>query len=103
MRRARIPLGSRLVMAFTGVALVVLLGSGVATYGLVRRSLQQHAVQTMRARSADLAALVKANNFTVRPAQRFRIGLRAADMQAVLITSAGGVADLPNYQLPASL
>lgn len=103
MRRARVSLRTRLVVAFTGVALVVLLLSGIATYGLVRRSLQQHALTDMRARSTDLAALIKSNDFTARPAQRFRIGLRAADMQAVLVNRAGTVLDLPNYQLPATL
>jgi signal transduction histidine kinase len=103
MRPAHISLGTRLAIAFTGVALVVLLLSGLASYGLVRRSLQQHALESMRARSADLAAIVKSNDFTVRPAQKFRIGLRAADMQAVLVTPAGTVAQLPNYQLPPEL
>ena len=103
MRRARISLRTRLVAAFTGVALVVLLLSGVATYELVRRSLQQRALADMRARSSDLAALVRSNDFAARPAQRFRIGLRAANMQAVLVTPSGAVPDLPNYQLPASL
>jgi len=103
VRRARLSLRTRLVAAFTGVALVVLLLSGFATYELVRRSLQQRALADMRARSSDLAALVRSNDFTARPAQRFRIGLRAANMQAVLVTPSGTVADLPGYQLPASL
>jgi two-component system, OmpR family, sensor kinase len=103
LRRARTSLRTRLIVAFTGVALVVLLLSGLATYGLVRRSLQQRALEDMRSRSADVAALVKSNDFAARPAQRFRIGLRAADMQAVLVTPAGAVLDLPNYQLPPAL
>jgi signal transduction histidine kinase len=103
LRRARISLRTRLIVAFTGVALVVLLLSGLATYGLVRRSLQQHALDNLRARSADLAALVKSSDFAARPAQKFRIGLRAADMQAVLVSPAGVVLDLPAYQLPAGL
>ena len=103
MRPARISLRTRLVIAFTGVALVVLVLSGLATFGLVRRSLQQRALSDMRGRSADLAALVQSNDFQARPAQKFRIGLRAADMQAVLITPAGTVANLPNFQLPPPL
>jgi two-component system sensor histidine kinase BaeS len=99
----RISLRTRLVAAFTGVALVVLVLSGLATFGLVRRSLQQRALSDMRSRSADLAAAVKSTDFTSRPAQKFRIGLRAADMQAVLISPAGDVVDYPNYQLPPSL
>ncbi|MDQ1385386.1 MAG: two-component system, OmpR family, sensor kinase, partial [Actinomycetota bacterium] len=99
----RVSLRTRLVAAFTGVALVVLVLSGLATFGLVRRSLQQRALSDMRARSADLAAAVKSTDFTSRPAQKFRIGLRAADMQAVLISPAGDVVDYPNYQLPPSL
>ncbi len=103
VRPSRISLRVRLVVALTGVALVVLLLSGVATYALVRRSLQQHSVENMRSRSSDLAAIVKTNDFATRPVQRFRIGLRAADMQAVLVTPAAVVEDLPNYQLPATL
>ncbi len=90
-------------MAFTGVAFVVLVLSGVATYGLVRRSLQQHALADMRSRSADLAAFIKSTDFSARPAQKFRLGLRASDMQAVLITPSGAIADLPNFPLPPSL
>ncbi len=103
MKRARISLRTRLVVALTGVALAVLLLSGVATYGLVRRSLQQHALEDMRARSSDLAAVVKSGDFTARPAQRLRIGLRAENMQAVLVTPAGAILDLANYQLPSTL
>jgi two-component system OmpR family sensor kinase len=103
VRPARISLRTRLVIAFTGVALVVLVLSGLATFGLVRRSLQQRALADMRGRSADLAALVQSNDFQARPAQKLRIGLRAADMQAVLITPAGTVANLPNFQLPSPL
>lgn len=91
------------MVALTGVALVVLVLSGLATYSLVRRSLQQHALEDMRARSSDLAAVVKSRDFTARPAQRLRIGLRAENMQAVLVTPAGAILDLPNYQLPATL
>jgi signal transduction histidine kinase len=93
----------RLVVALTGIALVVLVLSGVATYALVRRSLQQHSLEDMRDRSADLAAIVKSKDFATRPAQRFRIGLRAADMQAVLVAPNGTLVDRPNYQLPAAL
>jgi signal transduction histidine kinase len=103
VRRAHISLRTRLFVAFTGVALVVLLMSGLATYGLVHRSLQQRALEDMRSRSADLAALVNSNDFAARPAQRFRIGLRAADMQAVLVSPSGQLLILPNYQLPAGL
>jgi two-component system sensor histidine kinase BaeS len=96
-------LRTRLVMAFTGVAIVVLVLSGLATYVLVRRSLQQHAVEDMRARSADVAAVVQSNNFAARPAQRLRIGLRAAQMQAVLVNPNGTVPSLPNFHLPSPL
>ena len=67
MRPARISLRTRLVVAFTGVALVVLVLSGLATFGLVRRSLQQRALADMRGRSADLAALVQSNDFAGSP------------------------------------
>jgi len=103
MNRSRISLGTRLVVAFTGVALIVLLLSGLATYGLVRRSLQQHALQDMRGRSSDLAALVTSSDFAARPVQKLRIGLRANDMQAILLSPTGTIVDRPNFQLPDSL
>jgi two-component system sensor histidine kinase BaeS len=96
-------LRTRLVIAFTSVAMVVLLLSGVTTYVLVRRSLQQHALDDMRARSADVAAVVKSNDFAARPVQRFLIGLRAAQMQAVLVNPRGTVLDLAKYHLPSSI
>jgi two-component system sensor histidine kinase BaeS len=103
MRTARVSLRTRLVVALTGVALVVLLLSGLATYVLVRRSLQHHALSDMRARSSDLAALVQSSDFAARPAQKFRIGLRAADMQAVFITPDGSVASRAQFALPSVL
>jgi two-component system sensor histidine kinase BaeS len=103
MNRTRTSLGTRLAVAFTGVALIVLVLSGLATYGLVRRSLQQHALEEMRSRSSDLAAFVASNDFAARPAQKLRIGLRANNMQAVLIGPRGALVDRPNYQLPAAL
>jgi signal transduction histidine kinase len=103
VRPSRVSLRVRLVVALTGIALIVLVLSGVATYALVRRSLQQHSLQDMRNRSADLAAIVKSKDFATRPAQRFRIGLRAADMQAVLVGPDGRLVDRPNYRLPAPL
>ena len=101
--RSHTSLATRLVIAFTGVAMVVLVLSGLATYVLVRRSLQQHALEDMRARSADVAAVVKSNDFTARPVQRLLIGLRAAQMQAVLVNPNGSVLSLPNYHLPSSV
>ncbi len=103
MRPSRISLRVRLVVALTGIALIVLVLSGVATYALVRRSLQQHSLQDMRNRSADLAAIVRSKDFATRPVQRFRIGLRATDMQAVVVAPDGSLVDRPSYQLPAEL
>jgi two-component system sensor histidine kinase BaeS len=102
-RRSHTSLRTRLVIAFASVAVVVLVLSGLATYLLVRRSLQQHALDDMRARSADVAAVVQSNDFAARPVQRLRIGLRAAQMQAVFLDPSGTVVDLPRYQLPSSI
>ena len=78
-RLARHPSGRRV----HGVAVVVLVLSGLATYGLVRRELQENALAGhARARSSDLAALVQVERLhRPSPAQTFRIGLRAADMR----------------------
>jgi signal transduction histidine kinase len=90
-------LRTRLVAAFVLVALVVLALSGAATYLLVRRSLQQRALDDMRARAADLASVVQSGNFEVRRVQRFRIGVRLLDMHTVLVGPNGTVTggDLP--------
>jgi two-component system sensor histidine kinase BaeS len=89
-------LRTRLIAAFTLVAVVVLALSGVATFFLVRRSLQKHALDDMRARASDLTAVVQSTNFAAQPRQRLRIGLRVLDMHAVLIGPTGGVAGLPS-------
>src|SRR5262249_52864048 len=75
---------------------VVLTLSGVATFLLVRRSLQKHALDEMRARATDLENTVRATDFAMLPKQRLRIGLRVLDMHAVLIGPDGTVtAGLP--------
>jgi two-component system sensor histidine kinase BaeS len=103
VRRKHTSLRTRLGVALVATALVVLVLSGLATYVLVRRSLQQRALDELRARSSDLAAVIQSNDFAARPVQRLRIGLRATDMQAVLITPGGTIARLPSYQLPSPL
>jgi two-component system sensor histidine kinase BaeS len=88
----RLSLRTRLVTAFVLVAVVVLALSGLATFFLVRRSLQQHALDDMRARASDLASVVQSTDFAARPAQRLRIGIKVLDMQAFLVGPAGAVA-----------
>jgi two-component system OmpR family sensor kinase len=85
------------VAAFVLVALVVLALSGAATYLLVRRSLQQRALDDMRARAADLTTVIQSGDFQARPVQRFRIGVRLLDMHTVLVGPNGTISggDLP--------
>jgi two-component system sensor histidine kinase BaeS len=87
----RFSLRTRLVTAFVLVAVVVLALSGTATFFLVRRSLQQHALDDMRARANDLASVVASTDFAAKPAQRLRIGLRVLDMQGFLVGPDGNV------------
>src|SRR5262245_40617965 len=94
--RHEVNLRTRLIAAFTLVAIVVLTLSGVATFFLVRRSLQKHALDEMRARAGDLTAVVQSTNFAAQPKQRLRIGLRVLDMHAVLIGPNGAVTGLPS-------
>ena len=56
MKTSRMSLRTRLVISMLAVALGVLGVSYVATYTLVRRSLQDNALKSLRQRSTDLAA-----------------------------------------------
>jgi two-component system sensor histidine kinase BaeS len=97
-------LRTRLIAAFTLVAVIVLTLSGLATFVLVRRSLQKHALDEMRARASDLEATVRAPNFAARPPQRLRIGVRVLDMHAVFIAPDGTVtAGLPSPLQPSDI
>jgi two-component system sensor histidine kinase BaeS len=104
-------LRTRLVAAFMTVALVVLALSGLATYLVVRRSLQQHAVDSLRARADELPAVYEAfvsGTPDLRPRQRLRrvaAGLKLTDMTAVTITPGGAIVpiDVADGALPAPL
>jgi two-component system sensor histidine kinase BaeS len=98
-------LRTRLVAAFVLVALVVLALSGAATYLLVRRSLQQRALDDMRARTSDLAAAVQAAKLQSGVKQRFRIGVRLLDLQPVLVGPGGAVlgGNLPSPLRPSDI
>jgi two-component system sensor histidine kinase BaeS len=99
----RLSLRTRLVAAFVLVALVVLTLSGLAMIGLVRRSLQEHALSNMRAQSAELRAAVGGVVGTdpdsvatiterlVRFRAQLRAGLRFTDMRAVEVAADGTV------------
>ena len=54
MKRTRISLRTRLVIAMLVVAFGVLGLSYVATYGLVRRSIQNNALATLQKRATEL-------------------------------------------------
>ena len=58
MTRSRTSLRTRLVVAMLLVASSVLALSFVATYGLVRRSLQQHALTNLRTRAFALPGIL---------------------------------------------
>ena len=102
-RRRRLSLRTRLIAAFVLVALTVLTLSGLATYGLVRRSLQENALTNLRARSADLSAVVAglgntdaATSGTIaqrltRLRRQVRLGLRFSDMRIVAVSPDGTV------------
>ena len=98
-------LRTRLVAAFVLVALVVLALSGAATYLLVRRSLQQRALDDMRARTSDLAAAVQSAKLQSGVKQRFRIGVRLLDLQPVLVGPGGAVlgGNLPSPLQPSDI
>jgi two-component system sensor histidine kinase BaeS len=106
-----VSLRTRLVAAFMTVALVVLALSGLATYLVVRRSLQEHAVASLRARADALPGVYEAlvaGTPDARPRQRLRrltAGLKLTDMTAVTITPAGAVIpiDATDGALPAPL
>jgi two-component system sensor histidine kinase BaeS len=121
--RDRFSLRTRLVAAFVLVALVVLTLSGIATIALVRRSLQENALSNLRARSADLRAVVSGvvgddpgsvaviTERLARFRAQLRTGLRFTDMRAVDVGPDGtvgraGTADffeLPDMLTPSDL
>jgi signal transduction histidine kinase len=89
--RSRWSLRTRLVVAIVSVALGVLGISYVATYALVRRSLQQNALSSLRNRSTDLADLAQNTNIATNARVR-RLALRLTDLRLVAIRADGTLA-----------
>jgi len=114
VRRSRISLRTRLVAAILLVALAVLGVSYVATFVLVRRSLEQNAVTDLKSRANDLRDAVNTlvtDNGTgtvglgLRRSQ-LRNALKVTDMRAVYVTpdarvQPAGVVEF--FQLPAGI
>ena len=123
--RRRLTLRTRLVVAFTLVALSVLALSYAATYALVRQSIQETALSDLRTRSSalqDAAAVLRpevqsettpsgrqglrAGAKLATQMNRIRTALRLTDMRAVFLTPAGVLAQGSAgavFSLPAPL
>jgi two-component system sensor histidine kinase BaeS len=91
MSRSGFSLRARLVLAMLAVGLVVLGLSYVATYGLVRRALEDHALANLRDRADALATFAQEGDLANRPALR-RVALRLSDLRLVAIRPDGRVA-----------
>ena len=112
MTRSRTSLRTRLVVAMLLVASSVLALSFVATYGLVRRSLQQHALTNLRTRAlalpgilGDLGVGTPGETRRERLAQ-LATGLKLTDMAAIQVMPNGDVIDIngaTRFSLPAPL
>jgi signal transduction histidine kinase len=85
----RLSLRTRLVIAIVAVSLVVLGCSYIATYGLVRRSLQNNALSSLKNRASGLVDIVQTTPNLARP--RVLAALKVTDLRAVGITPAGEV------------
>lgn len=94
MTRKRLSLHGRIVVAIVAVALGALTLSYLATYGLVRRSLQQNALNDLRDRSSALSSLAQETNLATRPAIR-NIALRLTDLRLVVLTPDGTILEGP--------
>jgi signal transduction histidine kinase len=108
---------TRLVAAIVVVALAVLAVSYVATFALVRRSLEENALDNLQARATDVGqtvdAIVTDDALRPRQAQRqaairqqLRSALRLSDVRAVYVTPRGdvvsaGTADF--FELPPDI
>jgi signal transduction histidine kinase len=108
MRRGR-SLGTRLVVAMVLLSTVVLALSYVATYVLVRRELQENALDSLQSRAAELRPIVASLAVSSpRAGTRLadlRAGLRITDLRAVLVGPDGTLRDIGSgaFALPASL
>jgi two-component system sensor histidine kinase BaeS len=97
-------LHGRIVVAIVAVALGALVLTYLATYGLVRRSLQQNALNDLRDRSSALSTLAQEQNLASRPAVLSR-ALKLTDLRLVAVTPDGAVLEGPRGggTLPAPL
>jgi two-component system sensor histidine kinase BaeS len=108
MKKAR-SLGTRLVAAMVLLSFVVLALSYVTTYVLVRRELQENALDNLRSRTSELRPVVASLSATSpRVGTRLadlRAGLRVTDLRAVLIAPDGTVRDAGGgtFALPVSI
>jgi two-component system sensor histidine kinase BaeS len=86
------------------VAFVVLALSFVATYGLVRRSLQESALSSLRDRAEALGDIAQDDSIARLPRQRLRLALRVTDISAVGVRPNGDIAPAAgDNALPAPL
>ena len=101
MSSARLSLRTRVVAAILAVVLAVLGVSYVVTFVIVRRSLEQNALENLRSRSEELQAVVNqlvpnealaGNRFRAAFRQQLRVALRATDVRAVFVTADGRIA-----------
>jgi len=91
VRRSRFSLRTRLVAAMVLVALGVLALSYLATYALVRRSLEDNALSNLRKRATELEAIAQDPNIAKLPARRLGLALRLTDIRAVAVRPNGQV------------
>lgn len=94
MTRTRISLRTRLVIAMLVVAFGVLGLSYVATYGLVRRSIQNNALATLQKRATELRSIAQDTSVATLPRQRLQLALRLTDIRVVLVRPNGAVVDV---------
>jgi two-component system sensor histidine kinase BaeS len=118
LKRARVSTQTRIVAAILLVAIAVLGVSYIATFALVRRSLEQNALDTLQDRAHELRDTVNAivtdeslsgqrlgqRQATIR--RDLRVVLRIGDVRAVFVTPKGeinpaGVTDF--FQLPPTI
>src|SRR6266576_4706247 len=73
------------------VALGVLGLSYVATYGLVRRALQDNALSTLQKRATELRDIAADTSVAGLPQKRLQLALRLTDIRVVLVRPDGAV------------
>jgi signal transduction histidine kinase len=91
--RNHISLRTRLVIAMLVVAFGVLGLSYVATYGLVRRALQNNALTALQKRATELRNIAQDTSVAALPRQRLQLALRLTDIRVVLVRPNGAVID----------